>query len=58
MPVLDLIPIKKKKKAPKGLATHAIKVPRYEPPLFPSQHPVPPRLARKLVSSGPGATAS
>ena len=52
MAVLDLIPIRKKKKAPKGVATPAVKVPHYQPPVIASRHPVPPRLARKLASLG------
>lgn len=49
MAVLDLIPLpKKKKKAPKGWAAPAIKVPRYQPPVLPSENPVPKRLAKKL----------
>jgi hypothetical protein len=52
MPVLDLIPIKKKKKAPKGFSAPAIKVPHYVPEPIPSRHPVPPRLARKLAALG------
>jgi hypothetical protein len=52
MSVLDLIPKKKKKKAPKGVSTPAIKVPHYQPPLVPSQNPVPARLARKLRNLG------
>ena len=49
MAVLDLIPLpKKKKKAPKGWAAPAIKVPRYEPPVLRSENPVPKRLAKKL----------
>ena len=55
MAVLDLIPEKilpKKKKAPKGVSIPAIKVERYTPPLIPSQHPVPRRLASKLFALG------
>src|ERR1700761_9288360 len=55
MAVLDLIPEKilpKKKKAQKGVSIPAIKVERYTPPLIPSQHPVPRRLAGKLVALG------
>jgi hypothetical protein len=52
MPVLDYIPIKKKKKTPKGWSTPAIPAPRYQPPLIPSENPVPPRLARKLRNLG------
>jgi len=55
MAVLDLIPEKilpKKKKAPKGVSIPAIKVERYTPPLIPSEHPVPRRLAGKLLALG------
>ena len=55
MAVLDLIPEKilpKKKKAPKGVSIPAINVPRYTPPLIPSEHPVPRRLAGKLLALG------
>jgi hypothetical protein len=55
MAVLDLIPEKilpKKKKAPKGVSIPAIKVERYTPPLIPSEHPVPRRLANKLFALG------
>ena len=55
MAVLDLIPEKilpRKKKAPKGVSIPAIKVERYTPPLIPSQHPVPRRLASKLFALG------
>jgi hypothetical protein len=53
MAVLDLLPLpKKKKKAPKGWAAPAIKVPRYTPPILPSQNPVPPRLVKKLKAIG------
>jgi hypothetical protein len=54
MAVLDLLPpIKKKaKKAPKGYAAPAINVPRYQPPLIPSQHPVPARLKQRLLGLG------
>jgi hypothetical protein len=55
MAVLDLIPEKilpRKKKAPKGVSIPPIKVERYTPPLIPSQHPVPPRLAGKLLALG------
>ncbi|MCE0523985.1 MAG: DUF4175 domain-containing protein [Methylacidiphilales bacterium] len=51
MPVLDLLPVKKKK-APKGMSTPPPSAPRYEPPLIPSSHPVPPRLVRKLAALG------
>ncbi len=51
MSVLDLIP-KKKKTAPKGVSIPAITVPRYQPPLIPSNNPVPPRLLRKLTALG------
>ena len=52
MPVLDLLPLKKKKKAPKAVSFPAMTVPHYQPPLIPSQHPVPQRLARKLMGLG------
>jgi hypothetical protein len=53
MAVLDLIPLpRKKKKAPKGWAAPAISVPRYTPPILPSQNPVPPRLVKKLKGIG------
>jgi len=53
MPVLDLLPLpKKKKKAPKGWAAPAIKVPRYQPPILPSENPVPRRLVKKLKGIG------
>ena len=55
MAVLDLIPekiLRKKKKAPKGVSIPAIKVERYTPPLIASQHPVPRRLAHKLLALG------
>ena len=48
MPVLDLIPIKKKKKAPKRASFQPVVTQRYMPELVPSSSPVPPRLARKL----------
>jgi hypothetical protein len=48
MAVLDFLPLPKKKKAPKGWAAPAIKVPRYTPPVLPSDNPVPPRLLKKL----------
>jgi len=51
MAVLDLLPLKKKKakvQAPRGVAAPPISVPLFVPPIFPSQHPVPPRLASKL----------
>jgi hypothetical protein len=48
MAVLDLLPIPKKKKAPKGWAAPPIKVKRYTPPVLPSETPVPPRLLKKL----------
>ena len=51
MPVLDFIP-KKKRKAPKAAGTPPILVPQYQPELQPSQHPVPPRLAEKLLALG------
>jgi hypothetical protein len=50
MPVLDLIP--KKKQAPIAPAPPSITVPRYTPQSIPSQHPVPPQLARKLADLG------
>jgi hypothetical protein len=52
MSVLDLIPIKKKKQAPKGVAIPPLDLPRYIPELIPSQHPIPPRLAQKLAKLG------
>jgi len=55
MAVLDLIPEKilpRKKKAPKGVSIPPIKVERYVPPLIPSEHPVPRRLAGKLIALG------
>jgi hypothetical protein len=52
MSVLDLIPIKKKKPAPKGVAILPLNLPRYKPELIPSQHTVPPRLAAKLSKLG------
>ncbi len=55
MAVLDYIPEKllpKKKKTPKGVSIPPINVPRYTPPLVPSQHPVPRRLAAKLFALG------
>lgn len=49
MAVLDLLPFPKKKpKAPKGWKAPAISVPRYTPPILPSQNPVPKRLVAKL----------
>ena len=51
MSVLDLIP-KKKKQAPKRAVIPTITVPRYQPPLIPSQSPVPPRLLKKLQALG------
>lgn len=54
MAVLDLLPLKKKgkakTKAPPGAAMAPAKVPLYAPPSYPSQHPVPKRLAAKLAS--------
>jgi hypothetical protein len=55
MAVLDLIPpqlLPKKKPAPKFKAKPSIQVARYQPALIPSQHPVPRRLAVKLVALG------
>lgn len=56
MAVLDLIPEKilpkKKTKAPKGVSIPPVNVPRYTPELIASQHPVPARLARKLLAVG------
>jgi hypothetical protein len=51
MSVLDLIP-QKKKKAQKRAVIPKIEVPRYQPPLQPSQNPVPTRLLKKLKALG------
>jgi hypothetical protein len=51
MPVLDLIP-KKKKRAPRGAGARPIPVPRYTPALIPSPHEVPAGLARRLRALG------
>jgi hypothetical protein len=51
MPFADLLP-KKKKKAPRGLATPPVSVPAYRPPVNAPGHPVPARLARKLKALG------